>query len=123
MPVSVSDNTSTPITDYSKGIVLRPLWNFHNDIALRLESKARNIYGDIDRPYDKMYDADGIESFGYFAEVMIDLLRQKSRHENSRDDIDQFIKDLAPYIGKSGYEIPKEVAQGLFNRFLELLAE
>ena len=120
-PVSVVDDTPETTTDYGEGIVLRPLWNFHNDIALRLERKARNVYGDTDRPYDKMYDADGIESFGYFAEVMIDLLRQKSGHENGRDDIDKFIKDLAPYIGKSGYEIPKKVAQGLFDRFLELL--
>ena len=106
--------------NYGEGVELRPLWNFHNDIALRLEQKARRAYGDIDRPYDKMYDADGIESFGYFAEVMIDLLRQRTRHKGGCDDIDDFIKDLAPYIGKNGYEIQKETAQGLFNRFLEL---
>lgn len=108
------------IVDYGKDIILRDGWNFHNDIAIRLEMKARSIYHEHDRPYTKIYDADGIET-GHFAEVMIDLLRTKSERDNSRDDIDKFIKELAPYIGKSSYDISQKTTQGLLNRFFELI--
>ena len=99
---------------------LRDDWNFHGDIALHLEMKARHIYGDKDRPYTKIYDADGIEG-GKFAEVMIDLLHEKTGRESGRDDIDEFIKICSQYIGKTGYEIDHRVAQGLIDRFDELM--
>ncbi len=40
--------------------------------------------------------------------------------ENDYDEIDSFVKDCAPYLGMSGGKIPKETAQALFDRFLEL---
>ncbi len=100
--------------------VLRDGWNFHNDIALRLEMKARHVFGDEDRPYSKIYDADAIES-GQFAEVMIDVLREKTERKNGCEDIDGFIELCSHYIGKSGHQIDHRVAQGLLNKFLELL--
>ena len=109
------------IVDYTEGVILRDGWNFHNDIALRLEGIARRIYGDLDRPYTKKYDADGIESGGYFAEVMLDLLRVKTEREDNREDISEFIQTLAPYVQKTGYEIPHIESQGLLNKFLELM--
>ncbi len=99
---------------------LRDGWNFHNDIALRLEMKARSVFGDKDRPYTKIYDADSIEC-GKFSEVLIDVLREKTGRESGREDIDKFIKVCSRFIGKSGYEIDSRIAQGLLNRFLELL--
>lgn len=42
--------------------MLRENWNFHNDIAIPLESDARHYYGDTDRPFTKIYDADAIET-------------------------------------------------------------
>lgn len=98
---------------------LREGWNFHDDIALRLEMKARQLYGDSDRPYTKIYDADSIEG-GCYAEVMINLLRMKSGYENSNEVIDLFVKKCAGYIGKSGYEIEPSKSQELLNEFLEL---
>lgn len=100
---------------------LRNGWNFHNDIAIRLEMKARSVFGDKDRPYTKIYDADSIEC-GKFSEVLIDVLREKTGRESGREDIDEFIKVCSGFIGKSGYEIDSRIAQGLLNRFLELLA-
>lgn len=100
--------------------MLRDGWNFHNDIALRLEMEARYVFGDKDRPYSKIYDADAIES-GQFAEVMIDVLREKTERKNGYEDIDGFIELCSYYIGKSGYQIDHRVAQGLLNKFLELL--
>lgn len=120
--IAQSPNISPPSRDYGEEIILREGWNFHGDIAIRLEMEARHIFGDMDRPYTKIYDADAIE-MGYFAEVMVDLLREKSGRDNNRTDIDQFIKDLKPYIGKNGYEIPHKIAQGLLNRFFELIQE
>ena len=111
------------IEDKIEGIVipesLREGWNFHNDIALRLEMKSRHVFGDKDRPYTKIYDADSIEN-GKFAEVMIDVLREKTRREIGQEDIESFIVLCTRFIGKSGYQIDKRIAQGLFDRFLEL---
>lgn len=101
---------------------LREGWNFHNDIALRLEMESRHIFGDRDRPYTKIYDADSIES-GKFAEVMIDALREKTGRENDREDIDSFIKLCSKYVGTSGHQIDQRVAQGLLDRFMELIEE
>lgn len=97
---------------------LRNGWNFHNDIAIRLEMKARSVFGDKDRPYNKIYDADAIEQ-GKFAEVMIDVLREKTGRENTHENIDGFIKVCSGFIGVSGYEMDPRVAQGLFNQFLQ----
>lgn len=101
---------------------LRDGWNFHNDIAIRLEMKARQVFGDRDRPYTKIYDADSIEQ-GKFAEVMIDVLREKTGRENDREDVDEFIKLCSQFIGKSRYEIDSRISQGLMDKFIELLAE
>lgn len=49
---------------------MREGWNFRNDIALNLERIARNEFGLKDRPIDKIFDADMIESCT-FVEVMI----------------------------------------------------
>ena len=99
--------------------MLREGWNFHGDIATALESEATFYFGDIGRPLSKIYDADAIES-GRFVEVMIILLREKTNMENDRDDIDQFIRRCALYLGMSGNTIPHEIAQDLFTEFQEL---
>lgn len=96
--------------------MLRENWNFHNDIAIPLESIARHYYGDTDRPYTKIYDADAIES-GNFVEVMIILLREVTHMVNDNAEIDEFVKSCTPYLGMRGSEIPKETAQELYNRF------
>lgn len=117
-----STTTESPKQDENSGITLRDGWNFHGDIAISLEYIARRIYKEHDRPFNKIYDADGIE-FGYFAEVMIDLLREKSKSEANQEEIDQFIRDCAPYIGKSGHAIEKKTSQALFDRFKGLVGE
>ena len=99
--------------------MVREGWNFHGDIAIELEGIACRHYGDIGRPVYKIYDADAIE-LGNFAEVMIELLRDKSHRNNEMVDIDGFVKECAPYFGESGHKIPKETAQDLFDRFREL---
>lgn len=96
--------------------MLRENWNFHNDIAISLESIARHYYGDIDRPLTKIYDADAIES-GNFVEVMIILLREVTHMINDNSVIDDFVRSCAPYLGMRGSEIPKETAQELYDRF------
>lgn len=121
--IQVSDEfeDKTDIEGVDVPETLRDGWNFHNDIAIRLEMKARSVFGDKDRPYTKIYDADSIEC-GKFSEVLIDVLREKTGRESGREDIDEFIKVCSGFIGKSGYEIDSRIAQGLLNRFLELLA-
>lgn len=100
--------------------ILRDGWSFHNDIAIRLEMKAHSVFGEKNRPYTKIYDADSIEQ-GKFAEVLIDVLREKTGRENDCEDIDKFIKVCSGFIGISGYEMEPRVAQGLLNKFLELM--
>ena len=99
---------------------LRDGWNFRNDIAIRLEMKARGVFGDKNRPYTKIYDADSIEQ-GNFAEVLIAVLREKTGRENNREEIDKFVKVCSGFIGISGYEMDPRLAQALLNRFLELI--
>lgn len=81
--------------------------------------KARSVFGDKERPYTKIYDADSIEQ-RKFAEVLIDVLREKTGRENACEDVDKFIKVCSGFIGISGYEMDPKVAQGLLDRFLEL---
>lgn len=99
--------------------MLRDGWNFHNDIAIALESIARKKYCDNKRSSTKIYDADSIE-LGNFAEVMIILLRETTEMENDHADIDNFVNKCGPYLGKSGNSIPKATAQELFENFKQL---
>ena len=99
--------------------MLRDGWNFHGDIAIRLENIASQYYGDIGRPVTKIYDADAIEQ-GYFVEVMIMLLRDQTGRNNEHEDVDEFVRSCAQYLGVSGNNIPNEIAQELFDRFEEL---
>lgn len=99
--------------------MLRDGWNFHGDIAICLEGDARSFFGDIQRPFDKIYDADVIEQ-GAFAEVMMLLLRAKTNYSNERPEIDEFISKCGAYVGQSGYTIAPEVAQGLYDEFVTL---
>ena len=99
--------------------MLRDGWNFHNDIAMALESIARNQFGNVDRPFGKIYDADSIET-GCFIEVMIILLRLKSKMEDNNDDITEFVKSCSEYLGESGNDIPNETAQNLLDRFIRI---
>jgi hypothetical protein len=101
---------------------LRDGWNFHNDIAIDLEFIARHTFGDRDRPYTKIYDADAIEG-GMFAEVMMDVLRERTGRENNRDDVDEFIKICSRFIGKGSCEMDHRVAQALLDKFRELVGE
>lgn len=36
---------------------------------------------------------------------------------NDNPEIDDFVKECAPYLGMRGSEIPKETAQELYDRF------
>lgn len=102
--------------------MLREIWNFKNDIGLRVETKARNYFGETDRPKGKIYDSDWIEN-GHFVEVMIILLRGKTEYELGHEEIDTFIAECATYLGKSANEIPDDDAQAMFNKFIELYDE
>lgn len=99
--------------------MLRDGWNFHGDIAISLEHIASHYYGDIGRPVTKIYDADAIEQ-GNFVEVMIILLREQTGRNNEYKEIEEFVRNCAPYLGVNGNTIPKETAQELFDRFNEL---
>lgn len=98
---------------------IREGWNFHNDIAISLESHARRIMKYTDRPYETIFDADAIESESFF-EVMIILLWHKNEYI-SNDKISNFIKKGKEYIGVSGHKIPNETANKLFEEFKELI--
>ncbi len=97
---------------------LRAGWNFHNDIAISLEGIAREFYRDIDRPVNKIYDADGIEG-GFFSIVMIHLLLAKKECNLTAAD-EKFIDECYKYINKRAFEIKNEDADSLFKRFKEL---
>ena len=99
--------------------MLRSGWNFHNDVAIPLEGAACELFGDIGRPVNKNYDADAIEG-GSFVEVMIMLLRAKTGNSNECEDIDEFVRECAPYLGKRGNCIDPEVADKLYRRFRNL---
>ena len=99
---------------------LREGWNFHNDIAIPLEHDARVLYGyPTKRLTDKIFSADQVEN-GYFAEAMMLLLRFKIDYA-VRDDIDDFVKKCAPFIGHQASKIDKHTAAGLYAEFKELL--
>lgn len=99
--------------------MIRNGWNFHGDIAIQLERDARYLFGDVDRPVTKIYDADSIEICN-FVEVMILLLREKTGFNNEHEEIDEFVRDCAPYLGVSGNSINPEVADRLYQRFSKL---
>ena len=101
--------------------MLREGWNVHGDIAVELENDANYYFKGIGRPVDKIYDADAIE-LGRFVEVMILLLREKTSFNNEHDDIDEFVTDCAPYLGKSGNSIDPEIANQLYSRFTSLFS-
>ena len=100
--------------------MLRKGWNFHNDIAIRLEGDARRHFGDLNRPVTKIYDADCIEQ-GSFIEVMVSILREKTHFENSQVEIDEFVESCTPYFGKDGNQIDPETAETLYARFTKLI--
>lgn len=97
---------------------LRKGWNFHNDIAIDLGDIARSFYGDNERPYNKIYDADAIEC-RYFALIMIHLILAKRECYLSEND-EKFINKCYKYINKSAYEIKNEEAQKLLNEFKQM---
>lgn len=99
--------------------MLRDGWNFHNDIAMALANIARRHYGESEISTTKIYGANAIGS-GHYVEVMIEILRDITNREDNHDDIDQFAKDCAPYLGTRGIDIPKEEAQEIFERFQEI---
>lgn len=100
--------------------MVRDGWNFHGDIAIPLESIARECFGDIGRPVTKIYDADCIEQYS-FIEVMIHVLRYKTMFNNEHDNIEKFITKCAKYFGESGNVIDKETADSLFEEFQSLI--
>ena len=100
-------------------MMLRDGWNFHNDIALVLANIARRHYGEGEFSTTKIYGANAI-GLGHYVEVMIEILRDKTNREVNHHDIDQFVKDCAPYLGMREIDIPNEKAQELFERFQEI---
>ena len=99
--------------------MLRPGWNFHNDVALPLEMCARQFFGCTERSTDKIYDADAIK-VSSFVEVMIILLREKTSFDRGNEAVDNFISDCMPYWGKAKDSIESEVADELYTRFTDL---
>lgn len=95
-------------------------WNFHNDIAIDLEGKARRFLKYADQPVNTIFHAGAIESDGRFAEVMIILMREKSHMQRDSDEINDFVSTCAPYIGLSGVEIGDEKANELYESFKNL---
>lgn len=98
---------------------MREGWNFHNDIALNLERIARNEYGFKDRPIDKIFDADMIESCT-FVEVMIAILRQKTNMSSNNCDVEKFVEQSARFFNKSGLSIAPEEAEKLYELFEDI---
>lgn len=98
--------------------MLREGWNFHGDIAIPLEARARRLWKDEDRPIGKIYDADAIQA-ETFAEVLMITLREKTQFRDD-DEINDFIKDCASYLGVRGDEIKPDVANRLYERWKEL---
>lgn len=96
--------------------MLREHWNFHGDIALMLETIARNFYQIDSNLQQKIYSADMIEG-GTFVEVMICMLREKSCYRQSELEIDRFVKKCKPFLGEGGHSIDPEIAQELFEEF------
>lgn len=101
--------------------MIRDGWNFHGDIALMLETTARNYYQVDPNVSNKIYSADLIEG-GCFVEVMICMLREKSCFQNSILEIDDFVKECNPYLGVGGHSINPEVAQALYDRFEKIFS-
>ena len=96
--------------------------SFHGRIAIPLEAKASSLFDRNNRAVDVIYDADSIES-GYFAEVMIILLRMKSSYKIGQEEIDRFVIDAAQFVGKSANEMERDTAQMLFDKFTALIEE
>ena len=99
--------------------MLRENWNFHGDIALPLEMEARVYYSLNGNRGETIFDADAIES-GHFIECMSILLRAKSHYSWSNENVENFLEECKPYFGVNGNNIPKDTAQDLFDRFLEI---
>ena len=102
--------------------MLRDGWNFHGDIATELETMARKLYGDKERPFGKLYDADGIEC-EYFAECMIEMVRKVTSYTSEDDSISSFVKKCIPYMGMSGKKIDRNISQELFDEFCTIVED
>lgn len=100
--------------------MVRNGWNFHGDIAIKLEEIAKEYFGGINRPVNKIYDADCIEQYS-FAEVMISILRYKTSNNNDNEAIEDFINKCSEYFGVSGNAIDQEIADNLFKEFQSLI--
>lgn len=98
---------------------MREGWNFHGDIAISLEGDARRYFQWLDRPFDKIFDADSIEH-NHFVEDMIILLRDKTNYTNENEEIESFVEKCSKYFGVSGNTIPSEEAQSLYDEFTTL---
>ena len=97
---------------------IREGWNFHNDIALDLETIAkRNMK--LNNIEETIFYADNIES-GTFAEVMLLLLREKTAYKTN-DGIKEFSIELKDILGMKGNDINSEVAEELYERFKTLI--
>ena len=97
---------------------LREGWNFHNDVAARLERVARSHFGFADRPFGTKFDADEIEG-GSFAEVMVLLLKDKYKNIEN-DEANAFIVRCESDLGKKAYEMDKQHAHDMITEFAKL---
>lgn len=101
---------------------LRKGWNFHNDIALKLEGICRSYLKFQGRPMGTIFDADSIET-SCFVEVMVYLLRKMTKCSVDNPDVEQFIKNCAPHFCKSGHEIEPVMAEKLISEFSRLFGQ
>lgn len=86
-------------------------WNFHNFIALPLESYSRKYLGTTH------ITADDID-LGAFVDTMLEILVMVHDDADERKD---FIDSCRKYTGLSYHEIPDEISKSLFERFENLL--
>lgn len=96
-------------------------WNFHNYVAIPLESKAHRVLG-AGRDWEKRnkyYSADSIEG-GNFISVLDMVLRVATNYDNN-EDIDKFLikNNNSRNIGATS--MGKEKAIEIYNEYKELL--
>ena len=103
--------------------MLREGWNFHNDIALRVELFARARFGiSLEEVPNTIFYADMVEG-GRFVECMICLLRNNFGYTATNTAVNEFIDKAAPFFNMSGIEMDSSTAQELLDEFWELMGE
>lgn len=86
--------------------------NVHS-IAVELESFLRDEFGFNDRPIGTIFDADAIESYMFYDDMVLLL------HKKGTGDFNKFIDDNYEHKGKNMNEITN--CEEIFEKFKRLL--